>query len=318
MAASLSRDTRVYVAGHRGLVGSALTRRLARMGIENALVADRDELDLRNARAVQTWFEHQRPEVVIHAAGTVGGLGANIARPAEFWLDNLLMATNVLDAAHKLGVRMLLYLGSSCVYPRDCPQPMKEKHFLSGPLEPSNAAYAIAKIAGIMGCQAYRRQHSRKFISALPANLYGPHDHFEPERSHVVAALIRKFHVAKITGSAEVVLWGTGAPRRELLHVDDLADACLFLLENYDGEQPINVGVGQDVSIRELAETIREFVAPGVTIRFDSSKPDGVPRKLLDVSRMRQLGWQPRIGLAEGLRQTYNWFVESSPYEEAI
>lgn len=316
MAALLSRDSRIYVAGHRGLVGSALLRRLAGEGIKSPLVASHTELDLRDGAAVQSWFERNRPEMVIHAAGTVGGLGANIARPAEFWRDNLLMATTVLDAACKYSARKLLYLGSSCVYPRDCPQPMKEVYLLSGQLELTNSAYAVAKIAGILGCQAYRRQYGCNFISALPANLYGPRDHFELERSHVVAAFIRKFHDAKIAGETKVELWGTGTPRRELLHVDDLADACLFLLNNYDDELPINVGLGQDVSIRELAETIREIVYPGVTICFDSRQPDGVPRKLLEVSRITQLGWQPKIGLVEGLRQTYKWFIDSFQGEE--
>src|SRR5690606_33625065 len=241
MAASIPRDARVFITGHRGLVGSALVRRFERAGFTQLLTASRSELDLRDSKAVHTWFEAQRPEYVIHAAGTVGGLGANIARTAEFWYDNLLLATNVLDAAQRSGVRKLLYLGSSCIYPRECPQPMREEYLLTSPMEPSNSAYAIAKLAGVMGCQAYRRQHGCNFISALPANLYGPHDHFEPDRSHVVAALIRKFHDARLAGTPEVELWGTGTPRRELLYVDDAADACLFLLENYDDELPINV-----------------------------------------------------------------------------
>jgi GDP-L-fucose synthase len=311
MAATLSRDARVFVTGHRGLVGSALVRRLERAGFTQLLTVSRSELELRDPSAVESWFDQHRPDYVIHAAGTVGGLGANIARPAEFWHDNLLLATNVLHAAHHSGVRKLLYFGSSCIYPRECPQPMREEYLLSSPMEPTNSAYAIAKIAGVMGCQAYRRQHGCNFISALPTNLYGPHDHFEPERSHVVAALIRKFHDAKLAGNSDVELWGTGTPRRELLYVDDAADACLFLIENYDEEQPINVGVGEDVSIRELAETIRTIVAPEVSIRFDTSKPDGVPRKLLDVSRLRERGWQLQTALAEGLRQTYSWFVEN-------
>jgi GDP-L-fucose synthase len=312
MAASISRHARVFITGHRGLVGSALVRRLERAGFTQLLTASRSELDLRDPAAVGAWFDRHRPEYVIHAAGTVGGLGANIARPAEFWHDNLLLATNVLHAAHRCGVRKLLYLGSSCIYPRECPQPMREENLLSSPMEPTNSAYAIAKLAGVMGCQAYRRQYGCNFISALPTNIYGPHDHFEPERSHVVAALIRKFHDAKLAGNSEVELWGTGTPRRELLYVDDAADACLFLMENYDEEQPINVGVGEDVSIRELAETIRTIVAPEVPIRFDAGKPDGVPRKLLDVTRLRERGWRPQFALAEGLRQTYSWFVQEN------
>ena len=311
MAASLPRDARVFVTGHRGLVGSALLRRLARAGINSPLVATRAELDLRDPGSVEAWFDRSRPEYVIHAAGTVGGLGANIARPAEFWRDNLLLATNVLHAAHKSGVRKLLFLGSSCIYPRDCPQPMREEYLLTSPLEPTNSAYAIAKIAGVMGCQSYRRQYGCNFISVLPANLYGPHDRFDPDRSHVVAALIQKFHNARMEGASQVELWGTGTPRRELLHVDDLADACLFLLEHYDREQPINIGTGEDVSVRELAETIRELIAPEVTLQFDTSKPAGVLRKLLDVSRLRDLGWQSRINLSEGLQQTYRWFLEN-------
>ncbi|MEX2170250.1 MAG: GDP-L-fucose synthase [Pirellulales bacterium] len=311
MAASLPRDARVFVTGHRGLVGSALLRRLARAGIDSPLVTTRAELDLRDPARVEAWFDRNRPEYVIHAAGTVGGLGANIARPAEFWRDNLLLATNVLHAAHKSDVRKLLFLGSSCIYPRDCPQPMREEYLLTSPLEPTNSAYAIAKIAGVMGCQSYRRQYGCNFISVLPANLYGPHDHFDPDRSHVVAALIQKFHNARMEGASQVKLWGTGTPRRELLHVDDLADACLFLLEQYDREQPINIGTGEDVSVRELAETIRKLIAPEVTLQFDTSKPDGVLRKLLDVSRLRDLGWQSRINLSEGLQQTYRWFLEN-------
>lgn len=310
MAVTLFRDARLFVTGHRGLVGSALVRRFRRAGFTQILTASRSELDLRDPAAVEAWFEQHRPEYVIHAAGTVGGLGANIARPAEFWHDNLLLATNVLHAAHRSGVRKLLYLGSSCIYPRDCSQPMCEEYLLSSPMEPTNSAYAIAKLAGVMGCQAYRRQHGCNFISALPTNIYGPHDHFEPERSHVVAALIRKFYDAKLAGNSDVELWGTGTPRRELLYVDDAADACLFLMENYDEEPPINVGVGEDVSIRELAETIRTIVAPEVSIRFDASKPDGVLRKLLDVSRLRERGWRPQTALAEGLQQTYQWFVQ--------
>lgn len=311
MAATLPRDARVFVSGHRGLVGSALVRRLERAGFTQLLTASRSELDLRDPAVVEAWFRKHQPEYVIHAAGTVGGLGANIARPAEFWHDNLLLATNVLHAAHRSGVRKLLYLGSSCIYPRECPQPMREEYLLSSPMEPTNFAYAIAKLAGVMGCQAYRRQHGCNFISVLPTNIYGPHDHFEPERSHVVAALIRKFHDARIVGDSDVELWGTGTPRRELLYVDDAADACLFLMENYDEEQPINIGVGEDVSIRELAETIRTIVAPEASIRFDASKPDGVPRKLLDVTRLREHGWQPQTALADGLRQTYSWFVKN-------
>ncbi len=307
---SLAPDARIYVAGHRGLVGSAVVRGLKRAGFRNLLAATRDEVDLRDPAAVDGWFEAHRPEYVFLVAGTVGGILANSTRPAEFIYDNMMIHGSVVHAAHRHGVRRLLYLGSSCIYPRVCPQPIKEDALLSGPLEPSNEPYALAKIAGIKLCQSYRRQYGCDFISAMPTNLYGPGDNFDLETSHVLPALIRKFHEAKLEGREEVVIWGTGEARREFLHVDDLADACLFLMEHYDDEQHINVGTGEDLSIRELAEMIRAIVAPGVQLVLDTSKPDGTPRKLLDVSRIHALGWRHRIDLRTGIERTYKWFQQ--------
>jgi GDP-L-fucose synthase len=309
MAIEIPRSARIYVAGHRGLVGSGIVRRLRAEGYDNLLTAPRSELDLRDQSAVNDWFRRHRPEYVFLVAGTVGGILANSTRPAEFIYDNLMIHATVVDAARLHGVRRLLYLGSSCIYPRECPQPIREEYLLTGLLEPTNEPYAIAKISGIKLCQAYRRQYGCDFISAMPTNLYGPHDNFDLQSSHVLPALMRKFHDARAEGRDEVAVWGTGSPRREFLHVDDLADACLFLMRCYDGDEHINVGTGEDLSIRELAETIREVVAPGVRLVFDTSKPDGTPRKLLDVSRLHALGWRHRIGLAEGIRATYDWFL---------
>ena len=307
-AHAIPHDAAVYVAGHNGLVGSALMRRLERAGFTNVLRASRRQVDLRDQAAVNYWFQANRPEYVFLVAGTVGGILANSSRPAEFIYDNLMIHATVIHASRVHGVKRLLYLGSSCIYPRDCPQPMREEHLLSGPLEPTNEPYAIAKISGIRLCQAYRRQYGCDFISAMPTNLYGPGDNFDLNSSHVIPALIRKFHEAKRDRAQSAVVWGTGTPRREFLHVDDLADACLFLMEHYDGEQHINVGTGEDLSIRELAETIRDVVAPGVALTFDATKPDGTPRKLLDVSRLHGLGWRHGIGLSDGLAFTYEWF----------
>jgi len=309
MAIDLPRSARVYVAGHRGLVGSAIVRHLRAEGFDNLLTATRSELDLRDQAAVNEWFRANRPEYVFLVAGTVGGILANSTRPAEFIYDNLMIHATVVHAAHLHGVRRLLYLGSSCIYPRECPQPIREEYLLTGLLEPTNEPYAIAKISGIKLCQAYRRQYGSDFISAMPTNLYGPHDNFDLQSSHVLPALMRKFHDARAEGRDEVTVWGTGSPRREFLHVDDLADACLFLMRHYDGDGHINVGTGEDLSIRELAEAVREAVAPGARIVFDASKPDGTPRKLLDVSRLHALGWRHRIGLREGIRSTYEWFL---------
>jgi GDP-L-fucose synthase len=307
----VNEPAQIFVAGHRGLVGSAVVRRLQRDGSVRILTASRDELDLRDQAAVNAWFRANRPDYVYLVAGTVGGILANSTRPAEFIYDNMLIHATVVHAAHLYGVKKLLYLGSSCIYPRDCPQPMREEHLLGGQLEPTNEPYAVAKIAGIKVCQAYRRQYGSDFISAMPTNLYGPNDNFDLASSHVLPALLRKFHDAKIAGQPEVVVWGSGTPRREFLHVDDLADACVFLMERYDEVEHINVGTGEDLSIRELAETIRGIVYPQARLVFDSSKPDGTPRKLLDVSRLHALGWRHRIGIREGIESTYRWFVEN-------
>jgi GDP-L-fucose synthase len=305
-------DARIFVAGHRGLVGSAIVRRLESGGFSNLLTATREQLDLRDQAAVNYWFRANRPEYVFLVAGTVGGIHANATRPAEFIYDNMMIHATVVEAAHKHRVAKLLYLGSSCIYPRNCPQPMKEEFLLTGALEPTNEAYAVAKIAGIKLCQAYRRQYGAHFISAMPTNLYGINDNFDLVSSHVLPALIRKFHEARVRGEREVVVWGTGTPRREFLHADDLADACVFLMDRYDEESHINIGTGEDVAIRELAETLRDVIHPGATLTFDRSKPDGMPRKLLDVSRMHALGWCHRVGLREGIERTYEWFRTNS------
>jgi GDP-L-fucose synthase len=307
----LAPASRIYVPGHRGLVGSAVVRRLRAEGFTTILTAPRGEVDLRDQAAVDRWFAANRPEYVFLVAGTVGGILANSARPAEFLYDNLLIAANVLEASRRHGVAKLLYLGSSCIYPRECPQPIREEYLLTGPLEPTNEGYALAKIAGIKLCQSYRRQYGCDFVSAMPTNLYGPGDNFDLLSSHVLPALIRKFHEAKAEGRSEVVIWGTGSPRREFLHVDDLADACLFLMRRHDTDVPINVGTGEDLTIRELAELVRDVVHPRAALVFDPSKPDGTPRKLLDVSRLHALGWRHRISLRQGVESTYRWFVEN-------
>ena len=306
-------SARIFVAGHRGLVGSALLRRLRSLGYENLLTATRHQLDLRDQAAVNYWFRANRPDYVFLVAGTVGGILANSTRPAEFLYDNMMIHATVVHAAYAHDVQRLLYLGSSCIYPRECTQPIKEEYLLTGPLETTNEAYAIAKIAGIKLCQSYRKQYGCDFISAMPTNLYGPFDNFDLNSSHVVPALMRKFHDAKVAGRDEVQVWGTGTPRREFLHVDDLADACVFLMNCYEGPQHINVGTGEDLSIRELAEMIRNVVHPSARIVFDSTKPDGTPRKLLDVGRLHDLGWRHRIELVDGVASTYEWFLASKP-----
>ena len=295
----------------RGLVGSAIVRRLQAEGFDHLLTATREQLDLRDQAAVNYWFRANRPEYVFLVAGTVGGIMANSTRPAEFLYDNMMIHATVVHASHLFKVKRLLYLGSSCIYPRECPQPMSEAHLLTGRLEATNEPYAIAKIAGIKLCEAYRRQYGCDFISAMPTNLYGPHDNFDLESSHVLPAMIRKFHDAKVDGRREVTLWGTGSPRREFLHVDDLADACLFLVRHYDGLEHVNVGTGEDLSILDLAHLVRDVVHPGARIVFDTTKPDGTPRKWLDVHRLRELGWRHRIALGDGIVSTYAWFVTS-------
>jgi GDP-L-fucose synthase len=304
------RDARVFVAGHRGLVGGGIHGRLESDGFNNLLTRTSRELDLRDRARVEEFFERERPDYVILAAAKVGGILANSTRPAEFLYDNLLIAANVIQASHRHGVKKLLNLGSSCIYPRLAPQPLKEEYLLTGPLEETNRAYAVAKIAAIELCDSYRRQYGCDFVSAMPTNLYGPGDNFDLQTSHVLPALLRKIHEAKERGEASVTVWGTGTPRREFLYVDDLADACLFILENVSQPGPINVGVGKDITIRELAELIEDVVGYRGRIEFDTTKPDGTPRKLMDVSRLSELGWTPRTGLREGIQKTYNWYIE--------
>jgi GDP-L-fucose synthase len=312
----LHLDARIHVAGHRGLVGSAIVRRLQAEGFRNLLLATSAELDLRDQAAVDCWYREQRPDYVFLVAGTVGGILPNSTRPAEFLYDNMMIHATVIHAAHMAGVKKLLYLGSSCIYPRACPQPMREEDLLTGQPEPTNEAYAIAKIAGIKLCTSYRRQYGCNFISAIPTNIYGPYDNFDLSDAHVLPALIRKFCEAARCGDRAVTVWGTGSPRREFLHTDDLADACLFLMRYYEDATHINVGTGVDGSIRELADTIRRVAAPGVGVVFDSSKPDGMPCKLLDVSKINALGWRTKIDLEEGIRSTVAWFAEH--YDEAL
>ncbi len=305
----MDKQAKIFVTGHRGLVGSALTRRLESGGWRNLISRSRDELDLRRQAEVERFFDQQRPEYVFMAAARVGGILANSSRPAEFIAENLQIQTNVIEAAYRTGARKLLFLGSSCIYPRLAPQPIAESSLLTSALEPTNEWYAIAKIAGLKMCQAYRRQYGFQAISLMPTNLYGPGDNFDLESSHVLPALIRKFHEAKINGVDEVVLWGSGSPLREFLHVDDLADACVYLMERYDGEDPVNVGSGDEVSIAALAELVRGVVGCQARIRYDDSKPDGTPRKRLDCTRLNELGWRRGIPLEEGIRQTYAWFA---------
>jgi len=301
-------NSRIYVAGHRGLVGAAVARALLQRGVENLLLRTHQELDLTQQAAVRDFFDRERPQAVILAAARVGGIHANNTRPALFIRDNLLIQDNVIDAAHRSGVAKLVFLGSSCIYPKLAPQPIKEEYLLTGPLEPTNEWYAIAKIAGLKMCQAYRREFGFNAISLMPTNLYGPGDNFDLQNSHVLPALIRRCHEAKLRGDAELTVWGTGTPRREFLHVNDLADAVLHLLDTYDDEPIVNIGLGEDVTIRELALLVAEVVGYAGRVVFDPSKPDGTPRKLLDTTRLTQLGWRPKIPLRAGLEQTYAWF----------
>jgi len=302
---------KIFVAGSSGLVGSAVVRGFLAAGYDNVLQTRSSELDLRNQTAVQSWFLRERPDFVYLVAGHVGGIMANSMRPADFLYDNLLIHANVLEASRQNDVQKLLYLGSSCIYPRLAPQPISEDSLLTSELEPTNEAYALAKISGIKLCDAYRVQHGCDFISAMPTNLYGPNDNFDLVNSHVLPALMRKFHEAKLAGASEVEVWGSGAAMREFLHVDDLADACVFLMDTYSESGHINVGTGNDLTIRELAETIGEVVHPSASLVFDRSKPDGMPRKVLDVTRMRDLGWQSTISLRQGIESTYAWFVDN-------
>jgi GDP-L-fucose synthase len=310
------KPSRIFVAGHRGMVGSALMRRLARENVE-IITATRAEVDLRDAGAVRNFLEKQKPDAIVLAAAKVGGILANDTYPAEFLRDNLVIEANVVHEAHRAGINRLVFLGSSCIYPKFAPQPISEDALLTGPLEPTNEWYAIAKIAGIKLCQAYRRQHGRHYISVMPCNLYGPFDNFDLATSHVLPALMRKFHEAKLAGRDEVVVWGTGTPLREFLHVDDLADGTIFLLNTYDGAEPVNCGAGFDLSIRELAEKIGGIVGFEGRVVFDTSKPDGTPRKLIDSSRINGLGWRPHIGLDQGISSTYRWFLETHASELA-
>lgn len=305
---TVSTKSRIYVAGHRGLVGSAVIRALQKQGFENLIVRSRRELDLTEQSAVRNFFKDTRPEVVVMAAARVGGIHANNTHPAGFLRDNLLIQDNVIDAAQKSGVGKFVFLGSSCIYPKMAPQPIKEDYLLTGSLEPTNEWYAIAKIAGLKMCQAYRREYGFNAISLMPTNLYGPGDNFDLQNSHVLPALIRKFHEAKTRNDPTVTIWGTGTPRREFLHVDDLADAILYLLQSYDDESIVNIGWGEDVTISELADMVMSAIGYRGQLVFDASKPNGTPRKLLDVTRVTNLGWRPRISLKDGIEGTYAWF----------
>jgi len=308
---SMQKSEKIFVAGHRGMVGSALIRALEVAGFSKLLKRDRSELDLGDSAAVSKFFAKEKPEVVIFAAAKVGGIKANNDQPVEFLLENLRVQNSVIAAAHENGARKLLFLGSSCIYPKLAPQPIPETALLSGPLEPTNEAYAIAKIAGVKLCQAFSREYGANFVSAMPTNLYGPNDNFDLETSHVLAALLRKAYEAKKSSARELVVWGTGTPRREFLHADDCASACLFLLEKYDSPEIVNVGCGEDISIRELAELVCQVVGFDGELSWDKTKPDGTPRKLLDVSKLRGLGWTPTIPLRDGIAQAYDWFLKN-------
>jgi len=312
----VQKSDKIFVAGHRGLVGSAIVRKLRQEGFADLVIRDRSQLDLREQAGVDRFFAEEKPALVVFAAARVGGIKANNDLPVEFLLDNLQIQNNVIRAAYATGVRKLLFLGSSCIYPKHAPQPIPESALLTGALEPTNEAYAIAKIAGIKLCQAYAREYGKNFLSAMPTNLYGPNDNFDLLSSHVLPALLRKAHEAKKNGDRELVVWGSGQPRREFLHVDDLASACVFLLEKYDSAEIVNVGCGEDISIRELAELICDLVGFRGDLTWDATKPDGTPRKLLDVSKLHDLGWRHSIGLREGIARTYEWFLQN-PAQEA-
>ena len=307
----MEKDAKIYIAGHRGMVGSAIVRRLKKEGFQNLLLATSSELDLRDQQAVSDFFERGKPDYVFLAAAKVGGIQANNTYRAEFLYDNLMIQTNVIHHSWMNGVKKLLFLGSSCIYPKMAPQPLKEEYLLTGLLEPTNEPYAIAKIAGIKMCDAYRDQYGCHFISAMPTNLYGPHDNYDLANSHVLPALLRKFHEAMLKGEKTVTVWGSGTPLREFLHVDDLADACYFLMEHYDEKGLVNIGVGHDLSIRDLALMIKDITGFEGSLQFDTSKPDGTPRKLMDVSKLHHLGWKEKISLREGIEQVYRVYVES-------
>jgi len=304
---------KIFVAGHRGMVGSAVVRALEKKAGTKVLTQTRRQLDLTDPVAVDRWFSQEQPEQVVDAAARVGGILENSRKPVEFLLDNLRIQNNVMESAFRYGCKKFLFLGSSCIYPKHAPQPIPEESLLTGPLEPTNDAYALAKITGVRLAQAYRDEYGKSAISAMPTNLYGPGDNFDPETSHALPGMITKFHRAKQRGEKEVVLWGTGSPRREWLHVDDLAAGLLMLLEKYDGREIVNVGVGEDLTIRDLAEKVRQAVGFTGTVRWDSSKPDGTPRKLLDVARIRKLGWQATIPVEQGIASTYAWFLQNAP-----
>jgi GDP-L-fucose synthase len=304
----LEKNSKIYIAGHRGLVGSAIVRRLTELGYHNLVYQTSKELDLRDLSAVTLFFQREKPEYLFLAAAKVGGIHANHTYPAEFIHDNLMIQNNLIDNAYRYGVKKLLFLGSSCIYPKLAPQPMSEDCLLTGPLEVTNEAYAIAKIAGIKMCQAYNRQYGTDFIAVMPTNLYGPNDNYDLENSHVLPALIRKFHEAKVNGMPFVEVWGSGTPRREFLYSDDLADACVFLIRNYSGDEIVNIGVGADITIRELAELIGKVTGYSGEIKWNTAMPDGTPRKLLDVSKLSKLGWQARISLEDGIRMAYEDF----------
>jgi GDP-L-fucose synthase len=309
----MEKDSKIYIAGHRGLVGSAIWHRLETEGYNNLILKTSKELDLTRQIAVERFFKKEQPEYVFLAAAKVGGIYANNTYPAEFIYNNLAIQCNVIAAAYRFGVKKLLFLGSSCVYPRDCPQPMKEEYLLSGYLEPTNEPYAIAKIAGIKMCQSYNRQYGTNFISVMPTNLYGPRDNFDLKNSHVLPALIRKFHEAKLNKKESVEVWGTGTPRREFLYVEDLAEACVFLMENYNESAIINIGTGKDITIKELAETIKDIIEVESKIVWDTTKPDGMPQKLLDISKLTSLGWNAKTSLRGGIKMTYEWYLQNVP-----
>lgn len=307
----MDNNAKIYIAGHKGLVGSALVRALQASGFKNLILKSKEDLNLLDQNAVEKFFTNEKPEYVFLAAAKVGGILGNKTYPADFIYQNQTIQNNIIHQSYLSGVKKLLFLGSSCIYPRECPQPIKEEYLLTGPLEETNKPYAIAKIAGIIQCQSYNRQHGTNFISVMPTNLYGPNDNFDLQNSHVLPALLRKFHEAKIKNEKEVTVWGTGSARREFLHVDDLADACVFLMNNYDNGEIINIGTGEDVSIKEIAELIKEITGFSGEISWDSSKPDGTPRKLLNVSRLHSLGWNYKINLINGLKSYYKWYLNN-------